>query len=128
MTIGWRVLWLVAAVAIRISLLTAAAAPESVTASLMLNRSEMKAVPRPIASPSRTSSMSSAGDWGAPARRVEAQLGHALSHRLILSGGRSAAGKYRGRPADREEVHVSSSRAPGGASPRTGASGTGPPR
>ena len=66
-TIGWRVLWLVAAVAIPISLLTAAAAPESVTASLMLKRSEMNAVPRPIASPSRTSSMSSAGDSGAPA-------------------------------------------------------------
>ena len=67
MTIGWRVLWLVAAVAIWISLLTAAAAPERVTASLMLYRSEMKAVPRPMASPSRTSSRSSAGDWGAPA-------------------------------------------------------------
>jgi len=42
------------------------------------------------------------GRLGRPRQRVEAQLGHALSHRLILSGGRSAAGKYRGRPADRE--------------------------
>ena len=35
-TIGWRVLWLVAAVATWISEVTAAAAPDSVTASLML--------------------------------------------------------------------------------------------
>ena len=42
-------------------------APDSVTASLMLNRSEMNALPSPSASPAGTSSSSSAGDFGAPA-------------------------------------------------------------
>ena len=63
-TMGWRVFWLVAAVAMPISVETAAAAPESVAASLMLNRSEMKVEPKPMASPSRTSSSSSTGDLG----------------------------------------------------------------
>ena len=66
-TIGWRVVWLVAAVAMRMRSDTAPAAPLSVHASLMLNRSEMKAVPSPMASPSRTSSSRSRGDLGAPA-------------------------------------------------------------
>ena len=54
MTIGWRVLWFVAAVAIRIVDVTAPAAPDSVAASLMLKRSEMNAEPMPISSASRT--------------------------------------------------------------------------
>ena len=66
-TIGWRVLWFVAAVAMPISLVTAPTAPESVAASLTLKRSEMKAEPMPIASPCRTSSIRSRGDFGAPA-------------------------------------------------------------
>ena len=67
-TSGWRVLWLVAAVATPIEDVLAVAAPlRGSIASLTLKRSEMKAVPRPMASPSRTSSMSSAGDSGAPA-------------------------------------------------------------
>ena len=48
---------------------TAPAAPDRVAASLMLNRSEMNAVPRPSSSASRTSSMRSRGDFGAPASR-----------------------------------------------------------
>ena len=51
-TIGWRVLWLVAAVWMRMRSLTAPAAPHRVAASFWLYRSEMKAVPRPSASPS----------------------------------------------------------------------------
>jgi len=66
-TIGWRVLWFVAPVAIWILDDTAAAAPDNVAASLMLNRSEMKAQPRSSASASRISSSSSRGDSGAPA-------------------------------------------------------------
>ena len=66
-TIGWRVLWLVAAVAMRMRSDTAPAAPHRVHASLMLNRSEMNAEPRPMASASRTSSIRSRGDLGAPA-------------------------------------------------------------
>ena len=66
-TIGWRVLWLVAPVMIRISSDTAAAAPLSVAASLMLYRSEMNAAPSPMASAARTSSINSRGDSGAPA-------------------------------------------------------------
>ena len=46
---------------------TAAAAPDSVAASLMLKRSEMKAVPSPSASASAISGTRSAGDFGAPA-------------------------------------------------------------
>ncbi len=64
---GWRVLWFVAAVAIPSVDETAPTAPESVNASLMLKRSEMKVEPRPSASPTATSSINSAGDWGAPA-------------------------------------------------------------
>ena len=67
-TIGWRVLWLVAAVAIVIRSLTAPAAPDSVAASFLLYRSEMKAVPSPSASPSTTSSTRSRDESGCPAR------------------------------------------------------------
>jgi hypothetical protein len=67
-TIGWRVLWLVAPVAMWMRSVTAPAAPDSVAASLMLKRSEMNAVPRPIASPARTWSTISRGDLGAPGR------------------------------------------------------------
>jgi hypothetical protein len=62
-------LWFVAAVAIPIRVDAAAAAPERVAASLMLNRSEMKAVPRPSSSAPRISSRRSRGERGAPARR-----------------------------------------------------------
>jgi len=67
-TIGCFVLWLVAAVAIPSVDDTAPTAPDRVSASLMLKRSEMNAEPRPSASPDATSSMSSIGDCGAPAR------------------------------------------------------------
>ncbi len=66
-TIGCRVLWLVAAVAIPSVDDTAPTAPDSVNASLMLNRSEMNVEPRPSASPALTSSINSTGDCGAPA-------------------------------------------------------------
>ena len=49
-TIGWRVLLFVAAVAMRMRSVTEPAAPDRVQASFTLNRSEMNAVPRPIAS------------------------------------------------------------------------------
>ena len=65
---GCRVFWLVAAVAMPSSVEQAAAAPERVAASLTLKRSEMKTEPKPIASPARTSSNSSTGDSGWPAR------------------------------------------------------------
>ena len=67
-TIGWRMLWLVAPVAICSRVDTAPTAPDSVATSLMLNRSEMNTQPRPSRSPSCTSSMRSRGDRGAPAR------------------------------------------------------------
>ena len=46
-TIGWRVLWFVAAVAMPSVRDTAPTAPDSVTASLMLKRSEMNVLPEP---------------------------------------------------------------------------------
>lgn len=58
---GWRVLWLVAAVAICILLVTASAAPVSDDASLTFQRSEMNPVPKPSSSPRRASSISVAG-------------------------------------------------------------------
>ena len=58
---GWRVLWLVAAVAIRGRLVTAHAAPVSDAASLTFHRSEMNAVPKPSSSPRRASSIRPAG-------------------------------------------------------------------
>jgi hypothetical protein len=64
---GWRVLWLVAAVAMPSRSDTAPAAPDSVAASFTFQRSEMNADPRPIASPARTSPIRSRGDLGAPA-------------------------------------------------------------
>jgi hypothetical protein len=66
-TAGCRVLWFVAAVAMPSVREAAAAAPESVTASLMLNRSEMNALPRPSPSAAGISSSNSTGDFGAPA-------------------------------------------------------------
>jgi hypothetical protein len=66
-TAGWRVLWLVAAVAMPSRVETAPTAPESVQASLMFQRSETNAEPRPSASASRTSSSRARGDRGAPA-------------------------------------------------------------
>jgi hypothetical protein len=61
-------LWFVAAVAMPISRDAAPTAPESVAASLMLKRSEMKHAPMPSASACDTSSISSRGDCGCPAR------------------------------------------------------------
>ena len=66
-TIGWRVLWLVAAVAIPISVETAPTAPLIVAASLTLKRSEMNTEPSPSSSPCRTSAIRSRGVSGAPA-------------------------------------------------------------
>ncbi len=66
-TIGCRVVWFVAAVAICRRFDTAPAAPLSVAASLMLKRSEMKHHPRPSRSPSPTSAIRSRADEGAPA-------------------------------------------------------------
>ena len=79
-TIGWRVVWLVAAVAMRMRSDTAPAAPLSVHASLMLNRSEMKAVPSPMASPSTHLVDQVTGRLRGTGQRVEAELfedGHA---------------------------------------------------
>ena len=67
-TIGWRVLWLVTPVAMRIDEVTAPATPLIVAISLMLKRSLRNTVPRPSASPSRHSAIRSAGERGAPAR------------------------------------------------------------
>ena len=58
---GWRVLGLVAAVAIRIRWVTAHAAPVSDAASLTFQRSEMNAVPNPSSSPRRASCIRVAG-------------------------------------------------------------------
>jgi hypothetical protein len=58
---------LVAAVAIPISFATAPAAPESVTASFTLKRSEMNTEPKPKLSARRTSSRRSRGDSALPA-------------------------------------------------------------
>ena len=66
-TVGWRVLWFVAAVAMAICSLMAPTAPETVAASLRLRRSETNTWPRPIASASGTSRTSSRVDAGAPA-------------------------------------------------------------
>jgi hypothetical protein len=60
-------LWLVAAVATPSVRDTAPTAPDRVAASLMLKRSEMKALPSRSDSAASTSSISSAGDRGAPA-------------------------------------------------------------
>lgn len=66
-TNGWRELWLVAAVAMPRFVVAAPAAPQSVAASLTLNRSDRKAAPKPSSSPWRTSSSSGAGVDGPPA-------------------------------------------------------------
>ena len=66
-TIGWRVLWFVAAVAICSVVDAAPSAPDSVAASLTLKRSEMNAQPRPSRSPSRASWINSYGSGAAPA-------------------------------------------------------------
>ena len=68
-TITWRVLWLVAPVAMPSRVEQPATAPDSVAASFTLNRSEMNPVPRPMRSASATSSNSTCGSSGAPARR-----------------------------------------------------------
>ena len=92
-TIGWRVLWLVAAVAMPSVDDTAPTAPDSVTASLMLKRSEMKVEPRPSASPAATSSISSARRLRRAGEHVEAELverlevgGHQQSPRRLAEG------------------------------------------
>lgn len=64
-----RVLWLVAAIATRISSVTASAAPESEAGSFVFQRSEMNPVPRPSASPARASSIRVRGPVGAPPSR-----------------------------------------------------------
>ena len=66
-TMGWRVLWLVAAVEMAMRSLTAPAAPHNVVASFLLYRSEMKHRPRPMSSASTTSPTSSRDDCGWPA-------------------------------------------------------------
>ena len=66
-TIGWRVLWFVAAVAIPRLSVTAATAPQSVDASLRLKRSDTNAEPSPSASASRASSRRSRGESVCPA-------------------------------------------------------------
>ena len=65
-TIGCRVWWFVAAVAMPISLETAPTAPDSVAASFTLKRSEMNADPSPSVSACCTSAIRSRGDLGAP--------------------------------------------------------------
>jgi hypothetical protein len=64
---GWRVLWLVAPVMIVMSVVATAAAPDSVTASLTLNRSLMNTAPRPNSSARRHSLTSSSGSCAPPA-------------------------------------------------------------
>ena len=66
-TRGWRVLWLVAAVAMPSVVVAAAAAPHSVAASLSASRSETNAEPRPSASACRTSASRSCGESLCPA-------------------------------------------------------------
>ena len=67
-TIGWRVLWFVAAVAMPSVDDTAPTAPDSVNASLMLKRSEMKVEPRPsVLARRRPRRSAPTGDCGAPA-------------------------------------------------------------
>ena len=65
---GWRVVWLVAAVAMPRLVEAAPTAPESAQASFTFQRSEMNTLPRPSASASRTSSMSARGESAPPAR------------------------------------------------------------
>ena len=98
---GWRVFWLVAAVAMPISLETAAAAPESVAASLMLKRSEMKVEPKPIASPSRTSSRSSARRLGLSGEGVERELVHPLHRGVRSFNDLARQQKFRGAEVER---------------------------
>lgn len=66
-TSGWRVLWLVAAVAIPIREETAPAAAASTPASLTLKRSERSTEPMPGSSARRTSSRRSRGEDVCPA-------------------------------------------------------------
>ena len=66
-TIGCRVLWLVAAVAMPSDSLLAAAAPQRVGASLVLNRSDTNAAPSPMRSAWRTSPIRSRGVAECPA-------------------------------------------------------------
>ena len=66
-TIGWRVLWLVAPVMIVMFVEATAAAPERVTASLTLKRSLMNTAPSPSASASWISVTRSRGFWAPPA-------------------------------------------------------------
>ena len=68
MTIGWRVWWLVAAVAMRRVEETAPTAPDSVAASFTLKRSEMNTHPRPSRSASWTSGISWRGSSAPPAK------------------------------------------------------------
>ena len=65
--IGWRVLWLVAAVTTVSCSLTAPAAPDRTPISFLSNRSDRKTEPRPSASPVRTSSTRSRELSGWPA-------------------------------------------------------------
>ena len=66
-TVGWRVLWLVAAVEMAMCSLTPPTAPQTVATSFTFRRSEMNTRPRPIASASGTSRTSARVDGGAPA-------------------------------------------------------------
>ncbi|CAB4368212.1 unannotated protein [freshwater metagenome] len=66
-TSGCRVVWLVAPVMMLMELVTATAAPVRAPASLMLNLSEINAVPSPMVSASANSPNMSRGDFGAPA-------------------------------------------------------------
>src|SRR4051812_45046317 len=77
-TSGWRVLWLVAAVAMPIRSLTAPAAPARTAASLTLNRSERKTDPMPSRSARRTSVSRSRGSAVA-GQAVAAELGEVLA-------------------------------------------------
>ncbi len=74
-TIGWRVLWLVAPVMIVMFVVATAAAPDSVTASLTLKRSLMNTAPSPSSSASTTLLDEIARVLSAASERVEAELG-----------------------------------------------------
>ena len=83
-TIGCRVLWLVAAVAMPIVFDTAPTAPESVAASLMLKRSEMKQAPMPMRLGLAHLVEQLARRARLAGERVEAELVHRLRHRRGL--------------------------------------------
>ena len=94
-TIGWRVLWFVAAVAIPRLSVTAATAPQSVDASLRLKRSDTNARAEPERLGLARFVEEIAGRVGVPRERVEAQLVQSLHRSTRSSVSRALAGNTR---------------------------------